>query len=176
MYQAIISLQFHACLRIGELVISKNPEHVIKKKQIKMHKKNLKIKFVSYKHSRNSKPKIVVAKNPDETICPVKLTKRYHSIRPKTSKYDPYFISNRSKPLYRTDIAKVLKDSIVNIGLNPKNYNTHSLRSGKATELYIKQCPEPILKSFGRWRSDAHRNYIKPDVINIPKQFRYNMQ
>ena len=172
LYQAVLSLQFHACLRIGELVQSKNPHHILKYKQVKIKKSKICLRFKSYKHSKNNKSKIMVAANDNKLICPVKLVKQYSAIRPQTGKNDHFFVSDSSQKLSRIQLSNVLKASLENIGINPKPYNTHSLRSGRATQLYNKQCPELLLKNYGRWKSNAYQTYIKFDKISIPKKYR----
>ena len=63
----------------------------------------------------------------------------------------------------RNQFSKVTvrEKSIENFGLNPEHYNTHSFRIGWATRLMEKDCPETIIKKFGRWNSDIFQQYIK---------------
>jgi len=49
------------------------------------------------------------------------------------------------------------------IGVNPKEYGSHSLRRGGTTAA-AKNVPTHLLKRHGRWRSDAVFLYIEDDL------------
>jgi hypothetical protein len=58
-------------------------------------------------------------------------------------------------------LRKYIKRSVTIIGLNPKLYSGHSLRAGGATDLFIAKVPYPIIKKFGRWKSDCALIYYR---------------
>ena len=49
------------------------------------------------------------------------------------------------------------------IGENPDNYAGHSFRAGGATELFNRRVPYPIIKKFGRWKSDSALDYYRDE-------------
>ena len=171
LYKAILCLQFNACMRIGELVVSKEPKHTLKFGKLVLRKKKLSIKLNSYKHHNDVDEKIVVKKMHNSAICPVRAMKKYLQHRPLTSKGECLFVSSQAKPIRRVMVAKVLKMAIASVGLDPRCYNTHSLRSGKATQLHIKRCPAELIKRYGRWKSNAFLKYIKLNKISLPARY-----
>lgn len=67
-----------------------------------------------------------------------------------------------SRKLSYTRARENLLSTIKLIGLNPKLYGTHSLRSGGATKASETGVSPDLLKSHGRWRSEnAKMRYIK---------------
>ena len=56
-----------------------------------------------------------------------------------------------------------IKQAVALIGLNPRGYGTHSLRAGGATDLFRAAVPYPIIKKFGRWKSDTALLYFRCD-------------
>ena len=84
--KAMLSLMYFACLRIGEVAMSKNKAHVLKINQftfldstIKCEEK-LEINFKSYKHSKSNIPILAIGKQQENTICPITLFKSYRNI------------------------------------------------------------------------------------------------
>ena len=170
LFKSVLALQYHACLRIGEVVTSKTSTHTLKKNQIKIKRKSLSIHFKSFKHARQSNIKLkLLRQSKKSTICPVQLLTEYNKVRPKTDCNVQFFISKKGKPITRLEVAKVLKNSIKELGLDPGNFNTHSLRIGRATQLHLNQCPDEDIKRYGRWSSDAYEQYIKPNKLTIPQ-------
>ena len=51
---------------------------------------------------------------------------------------------------------------MASVGLNPKNFGMHSLRSGGATAAANFGVPDRLFKKHGRWRSETAKDgYIK---------------
>ena len=83
-----------------------------------------------------------------------------------------FFVKENGRPFKREEVAAALKDAIGRLGLKPKHYNTHSLRSGHATQLFLNQCPNEVIKRYGRWHSEAYLKYIKTNKLYIPGKFK----
>jgi Phage integrase family len=66
----------------------------------------------------------------------------------------------RSSPrAFRT----LIKAGVRSLGLNPTLYSGHSARAGGATDLYAAGVPYYVVKTYGRWRSDAALIYYRCD-------------
>lgn len=65
-------------------------------------------------------------------------------------------------------VSKTVKWAASTIGLNPSSYNTHSMRAGGATDLFVARVPYYIIKKMGRWKSDAALIYYRDhsDVLD----------
>ena len=56
-------------------------------------------------------------------------------------------------------------EGLSKIGLNPKLFGLHSLRSGGATSAANAGVPDRLFKRHGRWRSENAKDYcIKDDL------------
>ena len=66
----------------------------------------------------------------------------------------------------RAAVVKVLKETLRVSGWEENNYNTHSFRIGRGTDLYKKVTKLLKIKEFGRWTTDAYRKYIKPSEVS----------
>ena len=52
---------------------------------------------------------------------------------------------------------------LARIGLDAKEYGTHSLRRGGATFLMLCGVPLHTIKAIGDWHSDCVTRYLKPN-------------
>ena len=65
-----------------------------------------------------------------------------------------------------------LKSLIKQIGLDPANYGTHSLRSGGTTELFLIHKEAVWIQHFGWWNNIGSVNiYIRPNNPDLKKVF-----
>lgn len=68
-----------------------------------------------------------------------------------------------STPMTGNYFRKAIKKAAASIGLNPRRYSGHSLRSGGATDLFEARTPYHIIKKMGRWKSDAAMRYYRSE-------------
>lgn len=59
------------------------------------------------------------------------------------------------------DMAVAIKQSATQLGYNPDQYGTHSMRSGGATALFSSGVDRLVIKLFGRWSSDTYEIYTR---------------
>ena len=140
MYTSAFANAYYGMLRIGEITES---EHVLKAVDVHTAKKNgsTKLKLIlrsSKTHTKGMRPQeIEIKQNPTSCFCPVKETLNYISIRPGyRSENDQFYIYSDGSPLTSDDFRDLLKSTISTLELNPKNYDTHSFRIGRATDLF----------------------------------------
>ena len=169
LYKAVFSLMYHAALRVSEVAPAAYTLHHLHANQLtfKHHDgvTKLHIAFHSYKHNTNANTNIILPPK-SHIICPVKAYRSYQKLRPRSS---PLAFCNRdATPLNRRQIASQLKYTLSQLGFNPKFYNTHSFRIGKATDMAIKGHSTAQIALAGRWSSNAYQLYIKPNSIQIP--------
>jgi hypothetical protein len=77
------------------------------------------------------------------------------------SKTDSLSIKTKTKLVSKDWLRKYIKRCVLLIGLNPKIFSGHSLRAGGATDLFIANVPYPIIKKFGRWKTDCALIYYR---------------
>ena len=166
MLRALFLLTYHACLRAGEAVFSNEKAHTLTMAHLKECSTSYRINFTSYKHSGTMSPTLVLQQQTDEQHCPVLALRCYISKR--GAQAGPIFVDNLGTPLTRDKFAYYLKTCLQLGGLPHDKYTTHSLRIGRATQLAMEGASESVIKSTGRWKSNAFQKYIRPSHFTLP--------
>lgn len=85
----------------------------------------------------------------------------------------PLFTLSSGSPLTRRTLNLTIKHLASYTGLNPSEYASHSFRIGAATTASSVGLPDSLIKSLGRWHSEAYQRYIRtpPTLLdNVPKE------
>lgn len=109
----------------------------------------------------------------DTGICPVHIIFKFCKFRQKEygpAMKDPLLMRLNSKPIPQYAVNHMIKNFIQKMGLDPSLYSSHSLRSGRATDLARAMKPSWFIKKWGRWRSDCWQDfYAKLDMTDIAR-------
>lgn len=120
---------------------------------------------------------VVIARTQTKT-CPVHMMERYTKLANVTGSPDLHLFRGivRSKNGVRlraqgglsyTRMRELLLEKLAQVGLDPKNYGLHSLRSGGATAAANAGVPDRLFKRHGRWRSEnAKDGYVKDSLTS----------
>ena len=113
----------------------------------------------------------------NSNLCPLDLTKRYFVLAGIDKQCDKYvfrYIENTKngpklrkidKPLSCTTVRGHVLDLLANIGLRPKKFGLHSLRSGGASAAANLGVNDRLFKKHGRWKSDKVKDsYVHEDI------------
>ena len=73
------------------------------------------------------------------------------------------FVSHMPKITYQ-DFLKTLKSGCESIGLDSSRFGTHSMRRGHVTDQFRFGIPDQVIKTSGRWKSQAFERYIDKEV------------
>ena len=79
------------------------------------------------------------------------------------------YVQPGGEPVKRDFLAKKIKSLIAAVGLDPSQYNTHSLRVGRATDLALQGVPEALIRETGRGSSNAYLQYVRFECFRLPK-------
>ena len=171
LYQTMFTLGYYGLFRVGEL--TKSP-HVMKAKDIHMGMNKDKLLIVlhsSKTHSRaNHLQNIKITANTAERMgayikrhfCPMDLVSRYLKQHGNyTQLNEQFFVFRDGTPVLPDMARKVLKSCINNLGLNPRLYDLHSFRIGRASDLAKYHYSVEEIKRMGRWKSNAVYKYIR---------------
>ena len=89
----------------------------------------------------------------------------------------PVISYHGGKPLQYNRYLKIVQAVITDMKLDPKNYGTHSMRSGGACEMFCEGRRLQEIKMFGQWRSiesvDAYMHPYNPDMNQFIPDFEY---
>ena len=168
MFRALFLLSYSACLRAGEAVQSHVKDHTLQMSQITSKYfqigRGYEIKFNSYKHSSGHSPSFNLLPTGD-SLCPVDAIQSY--LRVRGSSKGPIFCNKKHKPLTRIEFSNFLKETLEMAGFNGQQYNTHSFRIGRVTELANNGASDQVIRTTGRWKSTAYMGYIRPGNFNL---------
>ena len=176
LYKCWFSLAYYGLFRVGELAQS---EHVLKAGNVhggEEKEKILLILYTSKTHGRGRRPQeIRISADPQQhshhfkhskkfarRFSPFEITKEYSRLRGGyVSLEEQYFIFSDRSPVQPKHIRRVLRLLLRGLRLDPKLYDTHSFRIGRATDLDKFGYDIDKIKALGRWRSNAVYNYIR---------------
>ena len=164
--KALFLTMFHLCLRVSEVAVCSDNKHSLDIQQVKELDGGFEIQFISYKHSADSKPKVLLQPQKQTNYCPVVALREYIKVRGQS--IGPLFKDAQNKPVTRHCLLKHLRSSLELAGFDPKLFNTHSFRSGRATQLAADNVNDKTIKETGRWKSSAYLQYIRPSHFTLP--------
>ncbi len=73
-----------------------------------------------------------------------------------------------NKPISYTRVREILIKELGELGLNPKQFGTHSLRAGGASAAANAGVPDRLFKRHGRWVSETAKDgYVKDNVARL---------
>ena len=171
LFRAILAVMFAGGFRIGELVSSGGvTEHTVKYQHIFEVWSGsclvaMLVKLESYKHSHGKQAVIRLNAHVGHIACPVTALVRYLTLR--GAEHGFLFLRQTGKVVTRTWFADRLTEVLSQVGENPMEYNTHSLRIGATTQLMVNGASIPELMSFGRWSTSAYKSYVRPGAISV---------
>ena len=120
---------------------------------------------------------VIVARTATKT-CPVQIAERYIELAKIDGSPDLHLFRAivRSKNgvklrshggLSYTRMRELLLEKLSEVGLDPKKYGLHSLRSGGATAAANAGVPDRLFKRHGHWRSEnAKDDYVKDSLAS----------
>ena len=160
MFRAIIALSFAAFLRPCEVTGSANNlliQNLIFNGDVMI------LQFTHYKHAAG-KPFTLYINPTGKKFCPSKLMKRYLAMRGHY--VGPLFCRLNGMPLSYSKFRDMFKTALAYLGL-PGQMSLHSIRIGAATYAAACGVADSVIKRWGRWRSDAYKNYIRLPTFQV---------
>lgn len=173
LYRAMVVLGYYALLRVGEMTRSKHNVSVRDVVSTVSKRKLQVILRTSKTHGLGDYPKVInvpfSSNNLNSDIylqpqyCPFFILREYGKLyRPKFLTPDePFFVFSDRSAVKAAQFRRMLKKMIKLIGINPDCYNTHSLRSGAAVDLFHNGASLAELMVWGRWESLSLLKYLK---------------
>ena len=123
--------------------------------------------FVHLKQSKTDQLRrgvtIVLGKSEQLPLCPLTSMLSYLVVRGNVA--GPLFIWKDGQFLTRSSFVAAVRRVLESAGLNASDFNGHSFRIGAATTAASRGMEDCMIKTLGRWESDAYQRYVK-----IPRQ------
>ena len=172
--------------RVGEYLVKcrRDWPEVLQREDIEFIRRGLKIisMIIDFKRHKTNKYGLYNAKvsvkctcigTTTDPLCPVHIAVQYIKLRDREYGSDPkkpLILSLKGMPMTQQHLRNFMKKAAIHLGLEPKYYVPHSLRSGRCTDLRRAGKPDWAIKIWGRWRSDCWKEfYLKLDMSDIAK-------
>ena len=167
---AICFLGFAGFLRFSEL-------EGLKESDILIYADHLEIFIESSKTDQYRDGAWVTIARTGSKTCPVGIVERHVKLADISGNPDLHFFRgiSRSKngvklrrqgSLSYTRMRELLLEKLSQVGLDPKNFGLHSLRSGGASAAANAGVPDRLFKRHGRWKSEnAKDGYVKDSLM-----------
>ena len=175
LFKAMLSTAYFGLFRIVEITAS---PHTIRAcdNHVGLNKKKMMfILWTSKSHDKGSKPQIVkitayksndgltdVPKHRVPVQCPFQLLCSYIHCRPYwQGAHEQLFVFLDNSPVQSHHLCRCLSVIIKSLNLDAAAYSVHSLRSGRATDLYKAGLSVETIKKISRWRSNVIYTYLR---------------
>ena len=99
-----------------------------------------------------------------DSVCPIVALGNYLSRRGSTP--GPLFLFSNGRPLTRQQLSSSVQ-AILHAAGYSGSYSGHSFRIGAATTAAARGVLDHLIKTLGRWSSDAYQVYIRTPVSSI---------
>ena len=127
--------------------------------QIRMQTKQFELKFISCKHSQGQPFSLSVIEAQGQGPCPVRAMQAYLQVR--GDRPGPLFHYATGHAILRNDLNKELRRALLFCDLDPTTFKSHSFRIGAATTAAQLGMSDSQIRSLGRLKSDAFKQYIR---------------
>ena len=148
-----IVIAFFFCLRISELLALTTTDVVV---EMNEGVKHITLLIRGSKTDQEKNGVVRTLRENKSSLCPVKATERFLALRESQADTNPKLFTQNC----RERITQSLKWAASNHGVTSEVINTHSLRSGGATALYLAGINWITIQRFGRWKSCIFHEYI----------------
>ena len=163
LYSGLFTMMYYACLRASEVLLTDNTKHMLQLSNlVALPNKSYKLHFTSYKHATSDCGSTIYIISTGKQDCPVHHLSKYLNVRGTNT--GPLFMSHGA-PVTRHQFNKVLGHCLKYLNIPAANYNTHSFRIGRTTDMAITGIPHATIQLIGRWKSNAYLKYVRPQKI-----------
>jgi len=98
------------------------------------------------------------------SVCPIRALGNFLALRGSSA--GPLFTFSDGRPLTRQQLSSTVQSILHSAGYTG-SYSGHSFRIGAATTAAARGVPDHLIKTLGRWSSDAYQIYIRTPVSSI---------
>jgi len=138
------------------------PDHFIRRSDIDLYSTSAVLTFRTSKTNQFASRihSVPLFKTQDSKLCPVTALQNMIARIPAPPDSPAFLLPNR-KPVTYHMLNSNLKFLIKLIGLDPKDYSSHSFRRGGATLAFQANVEPELIKFHGDWKSDAYLVYLE---------------
>lgn len=164
LFTAAFTLAYYGLLRVSELVYT-DPMHKDRPLQLSdvsydTKNKTLILQIRKSKTDQAGKAcKLTIHPADKGSICCINSVLLFMGVRPKI---EGILLCHQNRDhLTRYQFTSILTKCISKLGVSTELIKSHSLRIGRATDLYKEGVATETIKTLGRWRFGAFHKYIR---------------
>ena len=105
----------------------------------------------------------------DEALCPARAVSYLINQPNLSGPHSPLLQWSSGAAMTRQSLNNSIKLLAHHSGLNETQFSTHSFRIGAATTASAAGVPDCLIRTLGRWSSDAYQGYIRTPVSTLDK-------
>jgi len=160
-FPCIIAQQFAGARRISEVFNTR-------RRYIVFTGRGMRIYYKGKNHAARGGEWTYYESQPEGVHCPVKMMREHLQgreilkLEKKSKRWDELIYQVKGKKVTYSGIRKRFIKIFKKLGLNPKLFGTHSIRSGACTAAIARGMPKWLVKRQGGWLSEAIDVYILP--------------
>ena len=102
-------------------------------------------------------------------LCPVASISAY--LHRHSNSSGPLFLFTDGKPLSRLHVTDRLRSILAEAGIQG-NFSSHSFQIGAATSAHTAGLPDSLIRTLGRWSSDAYLVYVRTSLDTLHQAAR----
>lgn len=181
MYWAAFTLAFYGFLRASEYTSPTssrfNPSLHLSARDITICPESIKLHLKRSKTDRFGKSVALLIGPTGTCTCPVRAMQKFLAVR-QCEPPGPLLTFQSGKFLTRRDVSETTQHLLHSAGLESDSYSSHSYRIGAATAAAAAGLPDHLIKTLGRWRSNAYQRYIRtsPEILRRAASLIVRMQ
>ena len=170
MLWAACCLGFFGFLRAGEFTVNcafdPSIHLTVQELQVdaEVHPSSLRVRIKSSKTDPFRQGCFIYLGRGQAPLCPISAILTYLHQRGPLS--GPLFIDTHGQPLTRSRLSSFIQSVLQGAGI-PGHFSGHSFRTGAATTAAQCGIPDHLIKTMGRWSSDAYQLYVRTPVESI---------
>ena len=170
MLWAACCLGFFGFLRAGEFTVNcafdPSIHLTVQDLQVdaEVHPSSLRVRIKSSKTDPFRQGCFIYLGRGQAPLCPISAILTYLHQRGPLS--GPLFIDTHGQPLTRSRLSSFTQSVLQGAGI-PGQFSGHSFRIGAATTAAQCGIPDHLIKTMGRWSSDAYQLYVRTPVESI---------
>jgi len=158
---AAFTVAFFGFLRASEFTASTSESATLQWSDIQLSLTHLSISIRQSKTDPFRKGHTIHVAATGTSTCPVKAMHQYSAMLSTRGPAQPVFTAGQFSPLTRTHVTNTIRQLLQQAGLQAQFYSSHSFRIRAATTAAAEGLPAWLIKSLGRWSSDAYLTYVR---------------
>ena len=169
---AAFALAFYGFMRVSEFTSSTSSDSFsppgLHWSDVQLHQSLVTLTLRQSKTDPFRRGHCITITSTNTSTCPVRALHHYYSLVPPANQVGPLFNGGRFTPLSRVQVTSVIRQLLQGTGVNQAHYSSHSFRIGAATTAAAARLPPSLIKTLGRWRSNAYESDVQfpPSSLN----------